>query len=344
MKQTRPVWCIAGAAVAIVLGASSYAFACSASAYLGPLSPNAGPRGTEVTVTGSSWAASSSRSTDSNASVGPVEIRWGSESGPILGTANGPEFSVNVVIPDAAPAYYVITGVARRGDGTVVGRQSRTFRLTASAPAATSTPTGSSTTPTGGSAVPSGGSNDPAASGSTASPADPIDQATSPAAAESAAVAPASADAAAQRSPASVTSAATSDSGRTLAPSAPSPTPTAARRIPGAAAIGTNGLATAGAAPAASAIPYAAPLPAPAGATPAPSIPLVDPSAVWDGLGTDVPAGARPSLVSEVPPGGTRTSPAFGIALLGIGMVSLSVVALVAAVSRRRASAHSGRR
>ncbi|MDP9023286.1 MAG: hypothetical protein M3N57_11460, partial [Actinomycetota bacterium] len=59
------------------------------------ISPHAGPAGTQVTVTVEGFAD------------GPVEIRWDDRDGPLLATAEGPDFTVEVTVPaDASPGQH----------------------------------------------------------------------------------------------------------------------------------------------------------------------------------------------------------------------------------------------
>lgn len=87
------------------------------------LSPASGPAGTAVTVDGSGFAAAD------------VEIRWATQSGPLLATATGPAFSVTATIPDDAPNSYPVVAVIR--DATGVSTSNASFQLT---PTATTIP------------------------------------------------------------------------------------------------------------------------------------------------------------------------------------------------------------
>ncbi|PLS75462.1 MAG: hypothetical protein CYG61_07280 [Actinobacteria bacterium] len=62
-----------------------------------------------------------------------MEVRWNSSSGPILATAMGPSFSVNVTIPDAKAGFYYILGVAQDAGGNGVAR-AVLFEVVVSAP------------------------------------------------------------------------------------------------------------------------------------------------------------------------------------------------------------------
>lgn len=86
------------AVVAIALSGASYAWACSTQARLAAQGgQNTGPVGTRITING----------TDTG--QGPVEVRWDSKSGVQLAEVMGPNFSVNVTIPQAnAGAHYIV--------------------------------------------------------------------------------------------------------------------------------------------------------------------------------------------------------------------------------------------
>lgn len=138
---------IATAAVAIVmLGAASFAWACTTQAFVSGLSPEFGPSGTRVTVTGERFTP------------GPVQVRWNGTNGPVLATTNGPNFSVTITIPAATPDFYTILAVGTEG------RAPATFEVT---PASATESGGFRSSPTSGSSTtPSGSSTE----GSTTAP------------------------------------------------------------------------------------------------------------------------------------------------------------------------------
>ena len=80
------------------------------------LSPAGGPAGSKVTVTGTGFAATE------------VQIRWGGESGRLLDTALGPDFSLTAVVPDAPPGSYEVVAVAPDDSVPASGA---TYQLTA---------------------------------------------------------------------------------------------------------------------------------------------------------------------------------------------------------------------
>jgi hypothetical protein len=61
---------------------------------------------------------------------GPVKLHWGSEKGPLLGTATGPAFSTDIKIPQTSPGAYAVHAVGYDKEGHVVGRDSSPFEVT----------------------------------------------------------------------------------------------------------------------------------------------------------------------------------------------------------------------
>lgn len=117
MKTSKRAAVLVATALAAVLGAASFAWACTIQARVGAINPSSGPSDTRVTVRASEF------------NPGAVEIRWNSTSGRVLGTANGPSFSVTVVIPQATPGVYSVVAVQRSG-GSIVGKASAAFEVT----------------------------------------------------------------------------------------------------------------------------------------------------------------------------------------------------------------------
>lgn len=117
---------LAGLAAA-TLAAASVAWACTAYANIS-ITPQTGPPGSEMTVQGRAFAEP--------ATSNPVEIRWGSATGPVLATAPGPSFSVPVTVPDADPGVHTVVALQRDKQGTLLGRTSAQFEVTDPAPAA----------------------------------------------------------------------------------------------------------------------------------------------------------------------------------------------------------------
>ncbi len=82
------------------------------------LSPQAsGPPGSRVTV-------------NALAITGLAEIRWSTFDGPQLGTAMGPNFSVEVTIPEASAGLYAIIVVERSPDGGLGSTGRAAFEVT----------------------------------------------------------------------------------------------------------------------------------------------------------------------------------------------------------------------
>ncbi|MDQ4070981.1 MAG: hypothetical protein M3203_16150, partial [Actinomycetota bacterium] len=120
-----------------------------AAAELG-LSPPGGPPGSPFTVTGTGFA------------LEVVEIHWGSQDGPLLATAVGPEFTVEATVPDDAPAgSHAVVAVA--GDGTAVSTSN--FQVTSGEPVEPTEPTTTTVAATPGPSPTTTPTTTPAASG-----------------------------------------------------------------------------------------------------------------------------------------------------------------------------------
>jgi len=83
---------------AFLVGLASLAWACTVNPFIS-LRSLTGPGGTSVAVTGASFTPDT-----------PVQIRWNSSEGPVVGAAQGPAFSVDVAPPagTAAGFYYIV--------------------------------------------------------------------------------------------------------------------------------------------------------------------------------------------------------------------------------------------
>ena len=81
------------------------------------LSPASGPPGTEFVITGTGFAP------------GVVELHWGSQSGPVIATAMGPDFSVPATVPDSPPNSHPVVAVVTEGGS--VSTSSASFQVTA---------------------------------------------------------------------------------------------------------------------------------------------------------------------------------------------------------------------
>ncbi|MGI8407780.1 MAG: hypothetical protein ACR2L3_04650 [Actinomycetota bacterium] len=88
----------------VLLGLSSLAWACTPLADI-RLEVVTAPSGTEVETTGRGFEPSA------GPREAPVEIRWENHLGALLATAEGPEFEVDVAIPEAPPGIYYIVAV-----------------------------------------------------------------------------------------------------------------------------------------------------------------------------------------------------------------------------------------
>ena len=91
-------------ALCVPLAAAAVAYGCTAAATLSP-SPSAAAPGTTVTVTGKYFGTHDPEDINSNS---PVQIRLGSLTGPVLGSAKPTgterEFTVNITVPAETPA------------------------------------------------------------------------------------------------------------------------------------------------------------------------------------------------------------------------------------------------
>lgn len=103
--------------VLVLLGAAA-AWACVPQPIISSVQPRAsGQAGGQVTVVGD------------NFDQAPVEIRWNGVQGPLLGTSNGPSFSIPVTIPDDVEGLYVLTALSRQPGGGVGGTARASFQL-----------------------------------------------------------------------------------------------------------------------------------------------------------------------------------------------------------------------
>ena len=141
--------------VAMVLGGMSLAWACTPHAQVS-VNPDEGHAGAQITVRGTAFVP------------GPVQIRWNSESGELLGQASGPNFSISVRIPQAPAGVYSIVAVATDAHGNYA--HGATFQVLAtegstSPPSNEAPPSEESQTSGGGSG--GGGSQGSGGSGNT---------------------------------------------------------------------------------------------------------------------------------------------------------------------------------
>lgn len=130
--RTRSFWLGLGTAV-LVLGVTGLAWACGPQADM-RVQPTSGPAGSEATVQGAGFPENA-----------PVEVRWEAINGQLLGTAQGPDFSMAVTIPEVGEGTYTI--VARPVGEAAYDRPTASAAFTVTAPARTSQ--GDTTAPSG---------------------------------------------------------------------------------------------------------------------------------------------------------------------------------------------------
>lgn len=140
---------LSGLSAVVVLMAASVAWACIPQPRLITLQPRAsGPAGTKVTVAALGF------------DPGRAEIRWNAGDGELLGTANGPEFSVEVIIPDSDVGLYQMVVLARSASGEIGNTNTVSFEVTGEGESAGTPP--SPTQPPGGRVESETGGNTPA--------------------------------------------------------------------------------------------------------------------------------------------------------------------------------------
>lgn len=120
---------LSGLTVVVVLMAASVTWACIPQPRLITLQPRAsGPAGTKVTVAALGF------------DPGRAEIRWNGADGELLGTANGPEFSVEVTIPQADVGLYQMVVLARSASGEIGNTNTVSFEITLEGESAATAP------------------------------------------------------------------------------------------------------------------------------------------------------------------------------------------------------------
>lgn len=131
MKALRGSRKAAAAGFAMLLGligVASFAWACTPQAEVAPLVVQSGAPGTRVPVTGLA------------AKPGPIQVRWNSPKGPVLGTGvaaitpTGLNFATEVTIPEAAPGVYYL--VVNTNDGGTARAAFEVLSPNAAAPTA----------------------------------------------------------------------------------------------------------------------------------------------------------------------------------------------------------------
>ncbi len=122
---------ITALALAGVLGVVGNAWACVPQARMVMLSPMAsGPAGARITVEGVGFDAPPNH----------IDVRWNTATGPQLGEASGPTFSLDVTIPPAGPGLYRIIVLSRGPDGNIGNTGAASFQVTDGAGAGSPSP------------------------------------------------------------------------------------------------------------------------------------------------------------------------------------------------------------
>jgi len=104
MKQKRGIAAMFAAALAVLLAVTGAAWACSAVSTI-TIAPGAAPAGSRLDVSGQTPTYGS----------GPLELRWNSASGPVVGSAvvaSDKTFATQVTIPQTPAGVYLLTLVA----------------------------------------------------------------------------------------------------------------------------------------------------------------------------------------------------------------------------------------
>lgn len=159
MTGPRRLLTVGIATLAVPLSVPIVAHACSITTSIS-LSPTSGQARSVTTVYGAGFAA------------GPVQVRWGSPTGPLLATAQGPTIAVPITVPNVAPGPYYVDAMDGVGDVDFV---SAVFSVTVSSTGAGATASGPVTS-SGSAPAPAGSASGPGAvpgtsSGATRPPA-----------------------------------------------------------------------------------------------------------------------------------------------------------------------------
>lgn len=112
----------------ILLTAAATAWACVPQPVLSVQPLASGPPGFQATVEGANFEG------------GRVELRWNALDGPLLASATGGSFTVQVNIPDAADGLYALVALERRQDGSVGGVARTAFQLARSTASSAASP------------------------------------------------------------------------------------------------------------------------------------------------------------------------------------------------------------
>lgn len=311
---------------AVLVGAAT-SWACTRAAYVDPLSPGHGAPRTWVKVSGGSFNPT------------PVDIRWGSPTGSLLGRApNGGGFAVEVKIPDAAPGVYYVVAVQTDAAG-ITWKRAAPFEVTGTSGSAPTSDGGGSSSQSSNSvatAAPGGtatqspsGSPNPSATSS----GDSTTTAGQTSASDGLAETSAGQSAQSSASPAPSEEAGTSGSRSAAANASASPPAAGGARVGTVAAAerhGSSGATTASvpSAEAGSGDATVAPLARTAGAD------------LWSGFSSDGrPVSTVPSLIEPTSSPAGPDGQLLGMVSLGVGIVALGSGFLAAEAARRRALA-----
>lgn len=143
--STARVGTLTALCAAAMLAAATVAWACVPQPRLITLQPrSSGPAGSAVTVAALGF------------DPGRAEIRWNAGDGELLGTANGPDFSVGVTVPQVAVGLYHVVVLARSPGGEIGNTSTVSFEVTAEGGAAAAAPSPPAPQPRG---EPMGGSS-----------------------------------------------------------------------------------------------------------------------------------------------------------------------------------------
>lgn len=308
---------VAGAVlVATLIGGASLAWACTRTTTV-TLSPSFGRPGSQTQVSGRGFV------TPAGGVGEPVEIRWNSTSGPVLGRAVGPNFSVTVTIPEAGDGVYYLLAI-----GTSARSQASFQVRTTTSGSPEAEPTGegqTSNVATGSEAAPS------SRSGSTASGTEGTSQSTTgeqPAASTAGTGAQSVTAPAGQASPSPVpaeqASAAQNAAG-------------SARSAGQPATVGERSEAAKGSAISASA---GTPTPAPEREEEVAPSPRSATADLYSGFASGHVGSLTAPGIDGSPSGGTSPL-AVGVGLLTVGLIALGLGFGAAELARRRALVHT---
>lgn len=119
-RCVRPVLLVLVASTALAMSVAALAWACVPASYLWAESAF-GPPGGTITVNGKQFEG------------GSVEIRWGSESGPVLAVAPDADFATTVEVPNPAEdGVYMLLALTRNQDGSIREWNRTPFEVTRS--------------------------------------------------------------------------------------------------------------------------------------------------------------------------------------------------------------------